>query len=164
MCAIIGIIGSAAFILFFCFTLLALWCNWYNLRAPTPTQPPPPPPPSTTHFDIEMPSRRIEMTSLSSIRIVSETQLIALPSYNYTKDIAGLVSKTYDQTCVVCLSDFVDGEPFRVLPECLHPFHVPCIDMWLYSHSNCPVCRTDVTPAETRLALMRSLPLGGEAV
>ncbi|XVE73351.1 hypothetical protein DITRI_Ditri11bG0110900 [Diplodiscus trichospermus] len=46
--------------------------------------------------------------------------------------------------CVVCLSEFEDDEKARVLPKCNHTFHVDCIDMWLYSHSNCPLCRAPV--------------------
>ncbi|GER35204.1 RING/U-box superfamily protein [Striga asiatica] len=46
--------------------------------------------------------------------------------------------------CVVCLSDLEDGEMGRVMPDCRHCFHVECIDMWLQSHSSCPLCRTRV--------------------
>lgn len=46
--------------------------------------------------------------------------------------------------CAVCLSVFVDGEDLRQLPKCKHSFHADCIDMWLYSHSNCPLCREAV--------------------
>lgn len=53
-----------------------------------------------------------------------------------------------DNTCAVCLCEFEEGDELRTLPECLHSFHVPCIDMWLYSHPNCPICRADATPSE----------------
>ncbi|XVF22179.1 hypothetical protein REPUB_Repub12eG0151500 [Reevesia pubescens] len=46
--------------------------------------------------------------------------------------------------CSVCLSEFENDEKARVLPECNHTFHVDCIDMWFYSHSNCPLCRAPV--------------------
>ncbi|VVA10271.1 PREDICTED: RING-H2 [Prunus dulcis] len=46
--------------------------------------------------------------------------------------------------CAVCLSAFEDGEEVRKLPTCKHSFHAPCIDMWLYSHSDCPLCRAPV--------------------
>ncbi|KAI9123300.1 hypothetical protein K1719_006189 [Acacia pycnantha] len=48
--------------------------------------------------------------------------------------------------CAVCLSDFEDNESGRVLPKCNHTFHVECIDMWLQSHSTCPLCRSLVEP------------------
>jgi len=50
----------------------------------------------------------------------------------------------YDDECSVCLSGFEEGEEVRKLPECKHWFHAPCIDMWLYSHLDCPICRTPV--------------------
>ncbi|XP_058752289.1 RING-H2 finger protein ATL40-like [Vicia villosa] len=48
--------------------------------------------------------------------------------------------------CAVCLSLIEDGEMMRLLPNCKHSFHVACIDMWLASHSTCPICRTKVEP------------------
>ncbi|MED6173977.1 hypothetical protein PIB30_064683 [Stylosanthes scabra] len=48
--------------------------------------------------------------------------------------------------CAVCLSVFEEGEEVRKLPRCKHSFHALCIDMWLYSHFDCPVCRTPVGP------------------
>ncbi|CAN1769857.1 RING-H2 finger protein ATL33 [Linum perenne] len=46
--------------------------------------------------------------------------------------------------CPVCLSSFSDGEEVKQLSVCKHSFHTPCIDLWLNSHSNCPVCRASV--------------------
>ncbi|KAB2596110.1 E3 ubiquitin-protein ligase RING1-like [Pyrus ussuriensis x Pyrus communis] len=55
------------------------------------------------------------------------------------------VSLVGDGTCAVCIEKFEEGEYFRTLPECKHSFHAACIDMWLYSHPNCPVCRATAT-------------------
>lgn len=68
-----------------------------------------------------------------------------IPSHKFEKG-AGLISEN-DGTCAVCLSEFEEGEDLRTLPECMHSFHAECIDMWLYSHSNCPMCRTDAAPS-----------------
>lgn len=46
--------------------------------------------------------------------------------------------------CSVCLSDFREGEKGKKLPECGHSFHVGCINKWLCSHLNCPLCRSKV--------------------
>ncbi|EAY81894.1 hypothetical protein OsI_37059 [Oryza sativa Indica Group] len=48
--------------------------------------------------------------------------------------------------CPVCLSEFGDGEAVRVLPECMHYFHVDCIGTWLRANTSCPLCRADTTP------------------
>ncbi|ESW26597.1 hypothetical protein PHAVU_003G132600 [Phaseolus vulgaris] len=50
----------------------------------------------------------------------------------------------YDDECSVCLSGFEEGEEVGKLPQCKHWFHAPCIHMWLYSHFDCPICRTPV--------------------
>ncbi|XAR62123.1 hypothetical protein NMG60_11016752 [Bertholletia excelsa] len=46
--------------------------------------------------------------------------------------------------CSVCLNEFRDDETLRLLPKCNHAFHIPCIDTWLRSHTNCPLCRARI--------------------
>ncbi|XP_065871014.1 RING-H2 finger protein ATL54-like [Euphorbia lathyris] len=46
--------------------------------------------------------------------------------------------------CAVCLSEFEEDETLRLLPKCNHAFHIPCIDTWLRSHTNCPMCRAPI--------------------
>ncbi|XP_021862253.2 E3 ubiquitin-protein ligase RING1-like [Spinacia oleracea] len=46
--------------------------------------------------------------------------------------------------CSVCLSEFEEGETLRLLPKCQHAFHIDCIDTWLRSHTNCPMCRAGI--------------------
>ncbi|GLU03643.1 hypothetical protein SLE2022_208320 [Rubroshorea leprosula] len=47
--------------------------------------------------------------------------------------------------CVVCLSEFQEHDMLRVLPNCKHTFHLDCIDIWLQSNANCPLCRTSIS-------------------
>uniref|UniRef100_A0A1J3IXR0 RING-type E3 ubiquitin transferase n=3 Tax=Noccaea caerulescens TaxID=107243 RepID=A0A1J3IXR0_NOCCA len=46
--------------------------------------------------------------------------------------------------CSICLGEFNEDESLRLLPKCNHTFHVVCIDRWLKSHSNCPLCRAKI--------------------
>lgn len=46
--------------------------------------------------------------------------------------------------CSVCLTEFEEDESLRLLPKCSHAFHIPCIDTWLRSHKNCPLCRAPI--------------------
>ncbi|CAA6657732.1 unnamed protein product [Spirodela intermedia] len=46
--------------------------------------------------------------------------------------------------CAVCLVEFEENDSLRTLPLCAHAFHVDCIDVWLRSHANCPLCRAAV--------------------
>ncbi|XP_065837991.1 uncharacterized protein [Oscarella lobularis] len=48
-----------------------------------------------------------------------------------------------NKQCVVCMTDFVEGEDIRRLP-CFHTFHIACIDPWLKTNRVCPVCRIDI--------------------
>ncbi|KAE7999060.1 hypothetical protein FH972_003542 [Carpinus fangiana] len=59
-----------------------------------------------------------------------------------------------DDECVVCLNGFEDDEDVRQLPRCKHCFHAACIDMWLCSHSKCPLCRTPVDSMSKQKAAM----------
>lgn len=42
--------------------------------------------------------------------------------------------------CLVCQEDFVVGEEVKTLP-CFHIFHTSCIDQWLRTSKDCPVCK-----------------------
>ncbi|XP_075473842.1 RING-H2 finger protein ATL52-like [Primulina tabacum] len=64
-------------------------------------------------------------------------------SFIYEKDEDG----GDDISCAVCLCVFEEGEEIRQLPNCKHSFHATCIDLWLYSHMDCPLCRSTVEPS-----------------
>ncbi|GMH31380.1 hypothetical protein Nepgr_033223 [Nepenthes gracilis] len=62
----------------------------------------------------------------------------------------GLIEGT---ECSVCLSEFQEGETLRLLPKCNHAFHIGCIDTWLRSHTNCPLCRAGIVTNSGRQCL-----------
>ncbi|XP_076928569.1 uncharacterized protein LOC143592559 [Bidens hawaiensis] len=64
-------------------------------------------------------------------------------------------------TCVVCLGEFEENEEARIMPECAHVFHVSCIDMWLFSHDNCPLCRANAIPRthDVLISILTSRPV-----
>nr|XP_027070658.1 RING-H2 finger protein ATL52-like [Coffea arabica] len=70
-------------------------------------------------------------------------------AYSPTKQQGGLF-RVDQSECVVCLGALEQGEMVRLLPNCRHAFHVPCIDEWFVAHTSCPVCRSPiVAPAAT---------------
>ncbi|KAM0021858.1 putative transcription factor C2H2 family [Helianthus debilis subsp. tardiflorus] len=71
---------------------------------------------------------------------LDQSQIDSIQVFKYKGD-----EKLIEGTdCSVCLSEFEDDESLRLLPKCSHAFHVPCIDTWLRSHKNCPLCRAPV--------------------
>ncbi|GKU94459.1 hypothetical protein SLEP1_g7954 [Rubroshorea leprosula] len=70
--------------------------------------------------------------------------IASLPSFSYK------VTTQHDPDdyleCSVCLGTIIEDAVVRILPNCKHMFHVECIDMWLGSHTTCPVCRTTAEP------------------
>ncbi|XVF28623.1 hypothetical protein REPUB_Repub15cG0046100 [Reevesia pubescens] len=47
--------------------------------------------------------------------------------------------------CAVCLNEFQEDEKLRIIPNCCHVFHIDCIDVWLQTNANCPLCRTSIS-------------------
>ncbi len=48
------------------------------------------------------------------------------------------------ECCNICFEEYSVKTYKRVLPNCKHYFHKTCIDKWLKSKSNCPICRTNL--------------------
>uniref|UniRef100_A0A0D9VE96 RING-type E3 ubiquitin transferase n=1 Tax=Leersia perrieri TaxID=77586 RepID=A0A0D9VE96_9ORYZ len=76
----------------------------------------------------------------------------AIPAFAYARDGGGSSKSGRCALCSVCLEDVQAGEMVRRLPACGHLFHVDCIDMWLHSHSTCPLCRCNVSPPPATVA------------
>lgn len=77
--------------------------------------------------------------------ILEHTDIRNIPTHRYIR------GNRQSAECAVCLSEFEDNQVLRTLPKCNHSFHVDCIDMWLYSHPNCPTCRTSIMPSPSSL-------------
>ncbi|KAH0470032.1 hypothetical protein IEQ34_001590 [Dendrobium chrysotoxum] len=124
--AIIVVITSAFFIV--TGYLIALkYCNNQRRRSLTSLTSTPPsswlPPPSTG----------LDASLINKLTI-----------YRYRHGDADIPIANGDRDCSVCLGEFRDGDSLRLLPKCSHAFHKSCIDTWLSSHSNCPLCRAGV--------------------
>lgn len=128
--AIIGILASA-FLLVCYYTVVSRYCNRAGRRrvAAGATARPP----EELAGDVwRIATRGLDDAVIKSIAI-----------FKYRRGEAFL-----DATdCSVCLSEFTEEEKLRLLPKCGHAFHIPCIDTWLKSHSNCPLCRANILPS-----------------
>ncbi|KAJ7530242.1 hypothetical protein O6H91_15G086200 [Diphasiastrum complanatum] len=76
---------------------------------------------------------------------LDKAMIASLPCLRYSSVQKGKQEKVITE-CPVCLTEFGENEYIRFLPRCGHAFHLDCIDMWLFSHSNCPLCRRSLLP------------------
>ncbi|GLJ39535.1 hypothetical protein SUGI_0807850 [Cryptomeria japonica] len=83
----------------------------------------------------------------NNMRGLERTVIESFPVFSYSL-VKGLKSQAKGTECTVCLSDFGDEDMVRLLPKCSHAFHPECIDMWLCSHTTCPVCRVSLVPGD----------------
>ncbi|KAJ7524459.1 hypothetical protein O6H91_17G006600 [Diphasiastrum complanatum] len=69
-----------------------------------------------------------------------------IPVMHYDKNASQSSDKwkSFCSECMICLSDFQDGEMIRVLPICGHLFHMQCVDVWFHLNTSCPVCRHNI--------------------
>jgi len=52
-------------------------------------------------------------------------------------------TKEISDSCSVCWQEWKDGDVVKTLP-CLHYFHSKCIETWLQTKLNCPLCRAEI--------------------
>ncbi|XP_010530037.1 PREDICTED: putative RING-H2 finger protein ATL53 [Tarenaya hassleriana] len=134
--SIIGILASA-FLLVSYYTLISKYCG------------------NATEFSgIERSDRNLDESAENSVENRNpfaheppnaglDDALIKLIRHFKYKKQDRLVINTTD--CSICLGEFNEEESLRILPKCSHVFHVACVDRWLKSHSNCPLCRANIT-------------------
>ncbi|XP_060206208.1 RING-H2 finger protein ATL51-like [Lycium barbarum] len=141
---VLGVIAGAIIVVIIGFVIVT-WCK--NNTSPDP-------PEQSTTIPVtqsQNPSRANAQREISSSTSTSTSnsmvQLIVVSSYN---------KNSKEDMCSICLGEFMEGDEVRVLSQCLHIFHVSCIDVWLHSHRNCPLCRADTTtiPPQRRLTLL----------
>lgn len=49
----------------------------------------------------------------------------------------------------MCLADYQAEDKLQLIPVCGHTFHMDCIDLWLTSHTTCPLCRLTLIPTQS---------------
>ena len=115
-----------------------------------PRAPAPPVLPAAAWDDWNEEQHHLRGRDRSSDRPRRASPTAGLPSFTYNRSVRHNVTGTGGEeaaTCSVCLGAFQDGETVRLLPVCLHLYHVECIDPLLEAHSSCPICRTRLEPA-----------------
>lgn len=132
--AIIGILGSALLLVTY-YAIISKYCKKRDSSRRRETHFP-----TVESMENQGPSN-YEPWHVSSGNGLDEALIKSITLFKYKK-ADGLIEGT---DCSVCLSEFQDDESLRLLPNCSHAFHVMCIDTWFKSHSNCPLCRANIS-------------------
>lgn len=127
--AIIGILASA-FLLVSYYTIISKYCGNTNRLSRTGNHDP------NEEFEDDHNPTLHEPWHIATTGL-DEALIKSITVCKYKRG-DGLVEGS---DCAVCLSEFQEDESLRLLPKCSHAFHLQCIDTWLKSHSNCPLCR-----------------------
>ncbi|KAF8404664.1 hypothetical protein HHK36_009552 [Tetracentron sinense] len=139
---IVAILG-AAFLLVSYYAIIVKYCSSWNISRRRPN----PPQSGDTHEDFlyenQGPVVDHHIWFITTVGL-SQSIINSISICKYNKG-EGLVEGT---ECSVCLSEFEEDETLRLLPKCSHAFHPPCIDTWLRSHKNCPLCRAPIVSNE----------------
>ncbi|KAE9619362.1 hypothetical protein Lal_00046888 [Lupinus albus] len=75
-------------------------------------------------------------------RGLDESLIRQIPTFQFIK--GGQVKDQSVYACVVCLIEFQEHDMLKILPSCSHAFHLDCIDIWLQTNDNCPLCRSSI--------------------
>jgi E3 ubiquitin-protein ligase RNF38/44 len=78
-------------------------------------------------------------------RGVHESIIQEIPTFQFTKRGDNNDDHQIVKGCVVCLNSFQEQDMLKVLPNCNHHFHLDCINIWLQTNANCPLCRTSIS-------------------
>ncbi|CAN7070629.1 unnamed protein product [Brassica oleracea var. botrytis] len=143
--ALIGILGSA-FLLATYYTLVSKHCATdTNDEAASDTGR------SDLIIDVNSPESQDHDNPFaheSSNAGLDDAVIKKIGCFKLNKHQTGLKINVTD--CSICLGEFNEEESLRLLPNCNHIFHVVCIDRWLTSHSNCPLCRGKIIVPTTQ--------------
>jgi len=81
-------------------------------------------------------------------RVPMEQPLNSIESINnqsYLIPVNEANKETYiHEECSICNINYREGDIIRKFDRCPHFFHYKCIDRWLNTHKNCPVCTVNI--------------------
>jgi len=100
---------------------------------------------------LEILNRLVQQVDLNSNKGASSEILSMLPTHKYSRRArdekinAGEKIDVDDPqyTCRICFDEYEEGDQLTMLP-CFHKYHTKCIEQWLRTSKECPLCQTSV--------------------
>jgi len=87
-----------------------------------------------------------EMPNQPEERGLNQETIDSLSLVKYSNEMNKNVDEE-SKKCPICLDQFEEGQDVRFL-WCMHRFHKSCVDQWLGTHTNCPICKKDFSEAD----------------
>jgi len=53
-----------------------------------------------------------------------------------------------EEKCMICLTEFEEGDEAARVPKCGHEYHRGCLTPWLSDNKCCPICKTEIDAGE----------------
>jgi hypothetical protein len=137
--AIIGILATALLLVSYYIFVIKCCLNWHRidlLRRFSLSR-------NRNHED---PLMAYSPSAIES-RGLDESVIRSIPVFKFKKEgnnVRNVGERSFCE-CAVCLNEFQEAEKLRRIPNCSHVFHIDCIDVWLQSNANCPLCRTSIS-------------------
>uniref|UniRef100_A0A1D1Y9J9 RING-H2 finger protein ATL68 n=1 Tax=Anthurium amnicola TaxID=1678845 RepID=A0A1D1Y9J9_9ARAE len=100
-----------------------------------------------------------EAAGRSHVPGLDQAAINSYPKFPFSKSGKAAAGGGGEAVCAVCLCEYREGEMLRMMPDCRHCFHLPCIDAWLRLNASCPVCRTSPMPTPISTPLSELVPL-----
>ncbi|KAK1278335.1 RING-H2 finger protein ATL54 [Acorus gramineus] len=140
--SLVSALGAAALLLIVCYLVVLRFRSIRRNRVSSAAGGGPPPPDLNSNFDDDDDEEEPPIHHVWYVRTLGldESVIGSIAACVYKRG-EGLIDGS---DCSVCLNEFRDGELVRLLPKCSHAFHQSCIDTWLRSHVNCPLCRAPI--------------------
>jgi Ring finger domain len=89
-------------------------------------------------IDIDQFNQQLETNDASVDQVSKQEEsyapfAIAIPNHEIPGD---------EESCAICLDEFLNGELINISKGCQHLFHKECLLGWLDQHDICPCCRS----------------------
>ncbi|KAK9182837.1 hypothetical protein WN944_025985 [Citrus x changshan-huyou] len=138
--AIVGILATGFLLVSYYIFVIKCCLNWHRIDI-------------LRRFSLSRNRRNVEHLIAHSpaleARGLDEAVIRAIPIFQFKKKASRDFGERSFCECAVCLNEFQENEKLRIIPNCGHVFHIDCIDVWLQSNANCPLCRTSISSTTT---------------
>ena len=84
-------------------------------------------------------NRTNNMPDLPNYTII-KNKIIKIKEYTFNNE---LESSDSDESCSICLENYKKNDTINIL-KCGHKYHEKCIDEWISTSDNCPLCRLSI--------------------